>query len=41
VQPVAAVDDRQLETRSPRTLEAEQAFKLALDQALGASQPTA
>jgi branched-chain amino acid aminotransferase len=41
VQPVAAVDDRQLETRGPRTLEAEQAFKLALDQALGASQPTA
>jgi branched-chain amino acid aminotransferase len=41
VQPVAAIDDRQLETPGPRTLEAEQAFKRALEQALGASQSTA
>ena len=41
VQPVAAIDDRQLETPGPRTLEAEQAFKRALEQALGATQSTA
>jgi branched-chain amino acid aminotransferase len=41
VQPVAAVDDRQLETPGPRTMEAEGCFRQALEQALGASQPTA
>jgi branched-chain amino acid aminotransferase len=41
VQPVAAIDEQQLETPGPRTLEAEQAFKEALDQALGAPQSTA
>jgi branched-chain amino acid aminotransferase len=41
VQPVAAIDDRQLETPGPRTLEAEQAFKRALEQTLGASRSTA
>ena len=40
VQPVAAVDDRQLEAPGPRTLEAEGCFSQALEQALGASQPT-
>ena len=41
VQPVSAIDDRALETPGPRTLEAEAAFKQAVEQALGASQPTA
>ncbi len=41
VQPVAAIDDRPLETPGPRTVEAEEAFKQAVEQALGASQPTA
>jgi branched-chain amino acid aminotransferase len=41
VQPVAAIDDRQLETPGQRTLEAEKAFKRALEQALGATQSTA
>lgn len=40
VQPVAAIDDRPLETPGPRTLEAEQAFRRALEQALGATQST-
>ncbi len=41
VQPVAAIDDRELETPGPRTLEAEQAFRRAVEQALGASQTIA
>ena len=41
VQPVAAIDDRRLETPGPRTLEAEEAFRQALEQALGASQTIA
>jgi len=41
VQPVAAIDDRSFETPGPLALEAEQAFNRALEQALGASQPTA
>ncbi|HSF01382.1 MAG TPA: aminotransferase class IV [Solirubrobacterales bacterium] len=41
VQPVAAIDDRPLETPGARTVEAEGAFKQAVEQALGASQPTA
>jgi branched-chain amino acid aminotransferase len=40
VQPVAAIDDRPLETPGPRTLEAEGAFKQVVEQALGAPQPT-
>jgi branched-chain amino acid aminotransferase len=40
VQPVAAIDDRPLETPGPLTVEAEGAFKQAVEQALGASQPT-
>jgi branched-chain amino acid aminotransferase len=41
VQPVSAIDDRPLEAPGPRTLEAGAAFNRALEQALGASQPTA
>jgi branched-chain amino acid aminotransferase len=41
VQPVAAIDDRPLQTPGPRTVEAEGAFKQAVEQALGAAQPTA
>ncbi len=41
VQPVAAIDDRPLETPGPRTLEAEQAFRRAVEEALGASQASA
>jgi len=41
VQPVAAIDDRQLETPGSRTLEAVQAFRQALEQALRATQSTA
>jgi branched-chain amino acid aminotransferase len=40
VQPVATIDERRLEMPGPRTLEAEQAFKRALEQALGASWST-
>src|SRR5687767_5664764 len=40
VQPVSAIDDRRLETPGPRTLEAEGAFRQAVEQALGASLPT-
>jgi branched-chain amino acid aminotransferase len=41
VQPVAAIDDRPLETLGPRTLEAEQAFRQAVEQALEAPRSTA
>jgi branched-subunit amino acid aminotransferase/4-amino-4-deoxychorismate lyase len=41
VQPVAAIDERQLETAGPRTLEAEQALRRSLEQALEVSQSTA
>jgi branched-chain amino acid aminotransferase len=41
VQPVAAIDEHQLETPGPRTVEAEQAFRRSLEQALEASQSTA
>ena len=41
VQPVAAIDDRRLETPGPRTLEAEQGFGQAVEQALGAARSTA
>ncbi len=41
VQPVAAIDDRKLETPGPQTLDAEQAFRQALEQALRATQSTA
>ena len=41
VQPVAAIDDRPLETLGPRTLEAEQAFRQAVEQALGTPRSTA
>ncbi|MEK6327045.1 MAG: aminotransferase class IV [Actinomycetota bacterium] len=41
VQPVSAIDDRPLETPGPRTLEAEQAFRRAVEEALGASQASA
>ena len=41
VQPVAAIDDRQLETPGPRTLEAEQAFRQALEEALRTTPSTA
>ena len=41
VQPVSAIDDRPLKTPGPRTSEAEAAFKQAVEQALGASQPAA
>jgi branched-chain amino acid aminotransferase len=40
VQPVAAIDGRELET-GPRTQEAEEAFKRAVEEALGAPQSTA
>jgi branched-chain amino acid aminotransferase len=41
VQPVAAIDECQLETAGPRTLEAEQALRRSLEQALEVSQSTA
>jgi branched-chain amino acid aminotransferase len=41
VQPVAAVDGHQFETPGPHTLEADQTFRQALEQALGAPQSTA
>jgi len=41
VQPVAAIDEQPLETPGPHTLEAEQAFRQALEQALGAPHSTA
>jgi branched-subunit amino acid aminotransferase/4-amino-4-deoxychorismate lyase len=41
VQPVSAIDDRPLETPGPRTLEAEQAFRRTVEEALGASPATA
>ncbi len=41
VQPVEAIDGRPLETPGPRTLEAEQAFRQGLEQALGATPSTA
>jgi branched-chain amino acid aminotransferase len=35
IQPVAAIDGRELEAPGPRTLEAETAFKRSVEQALG------
>jgi branched-chain amino acid aminotransferase len=37
VQPVAAIDQREFETPGPRTVEAEEAFRRSLKQALGSS----
>jgi len=41
VQPVAAIDGQPLDTPGPHTLEAEQTFRQALEQGLGATQSTA